>query len=440
MKRLVIVSPAFAPSQSPAAHRARLLARYGASFGYAVEIATVDPAYYEEKLDYDLLPLVPGQTKVTRSPAWPARLTRRIGIGDLGIRSYFPMRRTLRRLCAQRRPDALLITSPPWHTFMLGPDLLRRFGVPFVLDYTDPWVYPLRDADNRPWRKAFWFRRLATVLEPRAVREASHLLAVSDATHSGLRTRHPEIPSARFSAVPFGFESSDFDYLKQNPRPHGFWTAGDGNVHVVYVGVMFDDAVETVRALFAAVKLLRSTDTVLAKRLRLHFIGTSYAPHQSEPVVIPLAQSEGVADQVTEHVNRIPYLDALNVLCTADVVVSIGGTARHYTSSKIFPCLLANKPLLAVYHEESTVCEIVRGAEGTELVTYNDRARAQDHVAKIATSLSRLVTEDARAEAALRRNLDGRYSAEACAGHIYRVIDNIVETSGGRAHTTPPKH
>ena len=135
-----MVSPHFPPDTTAGTHRVRLLAPHLAAYGWQPVVVTVDPARYEGRLDPGLLSLVPPGLRVVRSPAWSPRWTRRVGIGDLGLRAFTGLRRTSEELLARERFDALFITIYPTYPALLGPMLKRRFHVPFVLDYQDPWV------------------------------------------------------------------------------------------------------------------------------------------------------------------------------------------------------------------------------------------------------------------------------------------------------------
>jgi hypothetical protein len=414
VRQVVIVAPSFAPASNPPTQRVRFFARHLPTFGWRPTVLTVDPRFYEDRLDPEIESLVPVGLEVIRTPAWPARVTRRLGIGDLGIRAYWPMRRVLLGL----RPDAVFIPGPPWHTFLLGDVMREAYGIPYVLDYIDPWVSSA-GADGRWWTKAFWYRQVALGLEPRAVRHAAHITAVSDGTNEGVRARYPWLPAGRCTGIPYGIEPSDFDALRARPRPQHLWNAGDGNIHLVSVGAMLPNGYETLRALFAAVRELGDA------RLRLHFVGTTYEATPRAPLVEPVAREMGLAGIVSEHPVRVPYLDALNLLTTADGIVALGSSEAHYTASKIFPSIFARKPLLAIYHEASSVCDIVRRSRGGTLVTYNDTERAAARVGAIADALGCMRAYD---PADVRWDVFDAYTAERMTGRLAAVLDQCVSS------------
>jgi hypothetical protein len=334
----------------------------------------------------------------------------------------------------ERRPDLVFIPGPPWAAFVHGPRLLRKYGIPFVIDYIDPWV-SAAGADGRWWTKAFWYRQLALKLEPDVVKHASHFVAVSDGTNDGVRARYPWLPADRFTGIPYGFEASDFDALRAEPRANPYWDANDGNLHLAYVGAMLPNGFETLRALFTAVRSLRDRAPHLFARLRLHFFGTTYDPNATEGRVVPVAREMGLGETVTEHPKRVPYLDALNILCTCDAILALGSSERHYTASKIFPNILARRPMLAIYHEASTVCDIVRTARAGELVTYSDESRAEAHSSEIAESLVRLFEPGAYDPARVRWDHFEDYSARNMTRQLASIFDEVV---GGSAEAREP--
>ena len=98
-KTVLIVCADFAPSSYPQALRTRFFARHLPEFGWKPLILTTDPRFYEWSVDPENEKLLPLDLEVIRTQAFPAEITRKFGIGDLGIRSLWHHWVALRRLC-----------------------------------------------------------------------------------------------------------------------------------------------------------------------------------------------------------------------------------------------------------------------------------------------------------------------------------------------------
>src|SRR5438128_2270480 len=202
-----MVSPHFPPDTNAATHRVRLLAPHLPARGWEPTVVAVDPRDYEGRLDPALADLVPPSLRVVHARAWPASLTRRLGIGDLGLRAFTGLLGTCAGLLRRERFDALFVTIYPAYPALLGPWLKRRFRVPFVLDYQDPWVGAWGDTvgagvDGHVDWKSRATRWLAGRLEPRAVSAADALTAVSEMTYQSVVARYPGAAPVDCVALP----------------------------------------------------------------------------------------------------------------------------------------------------------------------------------------------------------------------------------------------
>src|SRR5205823_8075438 len=126
----------------------------------------------------------------------------------------------------------------------------------------------------------------------------------------------------------------------------------------------------------------RSPDTF--QRLRLHFVGTSYAANGHAPRrVLALAREAGIESMVDEQPNRIPYLTSLQVMIDSHALLLVGSDQPHYTASKVFPCVLAERPLLAIFHEDSSVVRILGETGSGRVIRFNNREAASARVDEI---------------------------------------------------------
>jgi glycosyltransferase involved in cell wall biosynthesis len=435
MRKVLMVTPHFPPDAAAGAHRVRLLAPYLRQYGWDPTVLTCEPDAYEGKLDPALLAFVPASLRVVRARAWSPRMTRPFGIGDLGLRSFVGLERAAAKLLTSERFDALFITIFPGYTALLGPRLTRRFQVPFVLDYQDPWVNAWGAdvggaVDGRPDVKSRLSRRLAEWLEPKAVRHARAITAVSAGTYEPILRRHPEIDLIT-AAIPIGAEPKDFTHEPPAGTAMPF-DPQDGRIHVCYTGTILPKGIETLRAFLRAVSRLRETHPDLYARLRVHFIGTSNQhADNAAPRVLAEAAALGISDVVHEIPSRLPYSAIVHVQRQATVLVALGSSEPHYTASKIFPLLLAQRPLLAVYHEESSVIGVIDAVGPTPsiaLVTYADQCPVDTRVDAISSALARVIDAAATSTGG-SIDLGGLrgYLAETLAGQLAGVLNRVVE-------------
>jgi hypothetical protein len=440
MKRVVIIAPDFSPSSLPPALRARFFAAHLPSFGWEPIILSVDPRYYQWSVDPENEALVPPGTRVLRTKALPARTARRIGVGCIGMRSLWHHWRALKRLCIHEKPDLLFIPVPPFVPMLLGRLAHERFGIPYVVDYIDPWVtdyYRQMPKSQRPsnWRMA---DLLARKIEPYALRKVAHLTAVSRGTTDGIIPRYPWLANIQATEIPYGGEPRDFEYLRQHPRRQEFFDKADGLLHVSYVGRGGADMNTALTGVFRCFQDGLSTSPELFQRVRFHFVGTSYAPDATgQYQVLPLAQQFGLNSYVTEHPGRVPYLEALQILLDSDALLAVGSHATHYTASKIFPYVMARRPLLAVYHAASSVVNIVQENNSGIVVTFSESKPESQFLEEVALGLRSLITMSGSFRPSPLPEAFSAYTTRAMSARLANVFDGLAAS---RKHDTEYAH
>ena len=423
-KRCLIVSPHFPPSTLAGVHRARHLAKHLPAHGWRPTVLCVDPRHHIEKLDPDLARLVPSDVQIVRTGAILVRLTRPFGVaGDIGIRGYFHLRAAVTKEMQRMPADAVLITGSPYYPMLMAGWIQRRWNVPVVLDFQDPWVSHV-GADEPPWSKAGISHRLAVTLEPRAVRNAAFITSVSKRQNDEMAARYPWLDGTRMADIPIGGDPDDFDALRR-VMPHD--QSESHRVTFSYVGTALPRSNSLVRALFRGLSKLRAQNPNLVERLHLRFVGTSNQPNDSTTFrVRPLAESEGVADLVTEEPERVPFLDALRALATTDVVLMIGSDEPHYTASKIYPALMSGRPYLSLFHRMSSSHEILTQAGGGLALAFETADELEALVPTIAEGLERLVLNPG-AFGQVNPAAYAPFTAHAVAGQFADVFERAAQ-------------
>jgi hypothetical protein len=356
MKKVLIISPHYPPSNLAAVHRSRLFAQHLPAFGWDPVILTVDERFYEEQLDWNLHGMLPAGQRVEKAPAFG--VTRPRLIGDIGLRAFFQLRSKALELLRRERFDFVYIPIPSFYVSLIGPWLKKKTGVPYGIDYIDPWVHKFTGSEKR-FSRHWWSTRLSGMLEPKAVREASLITGVAEGYYQGVIDRNPLLTkTCAFGAMPYGGEIADHHYVQHLGKEPYLFARHPGRFQLVYAGAMLPKAYEPLEQLFSAIRE-HPTDF---QDVEFHFIGTGKRPNDPQSHNIkPLAEQYGLWEKtVFEYPARIPYLDVLVHLNAADGIFILGSTEPHYTPSKVFQAVLSQKPVLAVLHQDSTALRVIR--------------------------------------------------------------------------------
>jgi hypothetical protein len=371
-RRVVLVAPEFPPANTAGAHRPRLFAKHLPSFGWTPTVLTLRRDQIEGPLDSDLERLIDPELEVVRTGAIPIKPLRMIG--DVGIRSLAGHARALAAMARRGEVGAVVLFGPPWFSFALGPLVCRPFGIPYLVDYIDPWISDWTASHSFP-SKGWFYHRAATVIEPVALKSASYVTAVSQGMLDGIRSRYRWLADDRMSAMPYGAEPDDIEASARLGIEPPDFRGGSGDVTICFTGAVQPHGRELVRAVLLAVRALRGSQSPLAPRIRLRFYGTSNLTwgHGRE-VVIPLARDLGVAEVVSEMAERIPYLSAMAVLRASDIVLVMGSTEQSYDASKLYPAIMSGRPVLAICHEASRMRAVMDEHAAGLTVPFSDAA------------------------------------------------------------------
>jgi hypothetical protein len=428
LKRVLIIGADFTPSSYPPALRIRYFAQHLKEFGWEPVILTTDPRYYETPIDEENQNLLPTDLEVIRTQAIPSALTRKFGFGDLGLRSLWHHWRAISRICRERRVDLTFVPIPPYPSIVLGRLARARFGIPYVIDYIDPYVseyYWKLPRSQRPPKHALAYYT-ARVVEPFALKHVAAVVGVDISYTADLFARYPWL-TVEATGIPYGGEPADFDYLRQHPRANPVFDRRDGLLHVSYVGRGGTDMLPSLRAVFQAVVTGLERWPDVFDRLRLHFVGTTYA-HKAEGQyqVLPLARELKLEQCVDEYPGRVPYLTAMQILLDSHALLVVGSELPHYTASKIFPYIVAARPLLAVFHEKSSVVTILKETRAGHVVEFGDSRPIQATSDEIATRLQELLALPPGSHPPTRWEAFEPYTAKAMTARLAHVFDGVV--------------
>ncbi len=389
MKRVLVVSPHFPPVSTADMHRVRMLLPFLGRNGWQAEVLAVSPDQVLAPRDPWLLGGLPPEVRVHRVDALSSGFARVPGLGTLGLRALPALSRAGDAILAAGQFDLVYFSTTVFEVHVLGPRWKRRFGVPFVMDYQDAWVsdyYQNNTGIPVPGGRLKYavVRALHRWMEPRVLAECSGITSVSPEYPRQLERHYPSMPPLPVLVQGFPGAPRDFERSLPDPADDAPYDPADGYMHWVYVGRGGSDMAKALSAIFLALRDHASDD--LRQRLKLHFIGTSYAAAGTgKQTIAPVAAQFGLEHMVEESPDRIDYARALWCLRNAHALIVPGSDDPAYTASKIYPYLLAGRPMLAVFHASSTVADLIAEVGGAVCVPFASDDSDEAIAARIAT-------------------------------------------------------
>lgn len=392
MSKLLIVSPRFPPSNAADLHRVRVSLAHYREYGWEPTILCIEAKTSDCAEDPMLAQSLPADIAVVRVAAWNEAKCRRFGFGTLGYRSLIPLYFAGLRLMQQTHYDAVFFSTTVFTSFVLGRLWKRRFGCKIVFDFQDPWYSDsaLYSRDDAPggWWKYRLDQMLARHLEAFALRAADHIVTVSHDYVSALTRRYRWLERSKFTVLPFAASAGDYDFVAEHGVEQQIFTPDGKHVHWISAGRAGPDMSPILTVLFKAIAALRARDPEFAARLRLDFVGTNYAPaNRTYKLVEPVAVRCGVAELVSEHSVRVPYFEAVSLYRISDAILLLGSVHPDYTMSKLFLCILAKKPILALFHRHSMATQIASQFPNVFVATFDETPSEPQFLHKVAAGI-----------------------------------------------------
>jgi hypothetical protein len=365
-RKVLIVVSAWSPAMIADMQRARMLAWHLPDQGWDVEILT--PAASEVRQDViepDPSGFFPAGTPVHEVGSTARELFAALGSRTHAWRTLWPMKRRGLNLLRSGRFDLAFFTTTTFVYFSLGAYWQRHTGVPYVLDFHDPWV---KDRAKSRRSGSLLSRLAASVseaMERDAVSAAAAVVAVSQVYIDTLGKRYAAqhldwLERGRHACISFGAHAGDLAQVAQSVEPR----IGKGSEQVVlrYVGAGGSIMLRSFEVICRALAALREQQDPLVARLRLELLGTMYNWQPGDARELQqVAANHGLGDVVTEEPGRVSYRRSLELLLQADGAIVLGVDDAGYMPSKLYSYALSGKPLLASLHRQGPAFARLQG-------------------------------------------------------------------------------
>jgi glycosyltransferase involved in cell wall biosynthesis len=389
-KKVLLISYGFPPVGGPGVQRALKFVKYLPEFGWDPIVLTVKDINCSIR-DYSLLDDIDPEIKIVRTESVdPHRVSsflfsgvagdgaeskvvrnRRFGEGSSSLRAFrwvrdliavpdtavgwipFAYRAGLRAI-QEGGVDVILATAGPYSSTLLARLLSRKTGLPYVLDFRDPWIGGVGQKFPTRLHKAvnIW-------LEGKAVKSASALTVYGDILARAFKERYPGFVGP-IAELTNGFDPKDMDGVVAKEGP-------DGRSRIVYVGSLYEFQEGNFRTLLSAMQLLPDS---LRCSLEVVFVGRPLLHARGE------VSAAGLEKQIT-FLPYKPHVEALGYLKSADAaLLFVPKGDRTMVTGKVFEYLMVGCPILACIEPSGGCAEVLQRAGCADWIVPADDAEA----------------------------------------------------------------
>ena len=338
-RRLLLIAFHFPPIQgSSGVHRSMAFAKYLPEFGWDVTVLTVHPRAHEQVREANNR-LVPPYVEVLRAPAWDAarhlaiagRYPSALALPDRWS-SWIPFgTRAGRRALRRQAFDAIFSTFPIASAHVIGRNLHRATGLPWVADFRDPMAtetYPHEAALRRRW----------TAIQDAVMREAAQVTVTTPGAAAYYRRRYPSVDPARVAVIENGFDPEMFGASEE--------TAGaqdaDRPLLLLHSGVLYPRE-RNPSAFFRALRRLINEPGFSAGSIRVRLRASGFEEEYRRAL-----GALGLLG-VVELVPATPYAEALREMGSASALLLFQGAfCNDQIPAKAYEYLYAGRPILGL--------------------------------------------------------------------------------------------
>ena len=416
MHRILFVAYHFPPlAGSSGIQRTLRFVQHLPTYGWQPLVLTAHARAYE-RVSEDLNSEVPTGTPVHR--AFALDTARHLALGghyigamarpDRWVSWRFDAVRQGMNMIRKYQPKAIWSTYPIATAHLIGAELSRRSGLPWVADFRDPMAQEGYPADPQTWQQ---FRQI----EQHALATAALSTFTTPGAAAEYRLRYP-MAAERVRVLENGYDEETFTAVAV---PGALRPLNPGMVTLLHSGIVYPSERDPTQ-LMAALKLLHDAGSFTHRKLKIRFRAAV-----AEGLLRDLAERYGVQAYV-EICPPISYRDALTEMLNADgLLVLQASNCNAQIPAKLYEYLRAGPPIVCLSDPVGDTAAVLRDA-GIDSLARLDSAE------DIAALLARLLDPSTQG---LRTQATAAFVAASSRAGRARVLGemlNGIVTSPGR--------
>ncbi|MGB9859403.1 MAG: glycosyltransferase [Moorellaceae bacterium] len=314
MHKILLIAYYFPPYQGVGAFRAAGFHRYLREFGWSTHVVTATPR--KSELDAD--------ESVTYIPEPEGNaMSKLIPLRDNSWMWSSAVKRQLSQIIEREKPEVVLITGGPFLYFELAFWIREEFGIPYILDFRDPFINPI-------YGRRFIRNAIAKRLERRWVSKAAAILIPIEQMRP-----YVSVPDyIPVYVIENGFDDTALEKIINLPQPD-FIEKRKNGFYLVYAGKFLNGYRDPLNLL----RTLKAYEQYNIPKSELVYVGPSSIEikrilHKEKYPLIEMGPRD--------------YLDTIRLIKVCDIGVVISTGALFEATTKVYDYIALNKPILAI--------------------------------------------------------------------------------------------
>ncbi len=261
----------------------------------------------------------------------------------------------------------VLYSSGGTHSTHLLPlliNLLNRKKIRWVTEFRDPWISnPFRD------KKWFPFEQIDRWLEKKVILNCDHIIVTSEKYRTDFLKSYPMIDGDKISYIPNGFDSEDFNFLKNYKKIKNkiFTIVSTGNYYQKRSLLPF----------LEAMSLLKTKMQDFEEKIKFIQYGKLDLASQEYLKINPMKN--------IEILKFIPHQECLLEMFKADQLLLIPGPGDGTMPGKVFEYLASGTKIIGLI-DEGPAKDLIQKVGGGEIFFTNDREAVANYLSSVIDS------------------------------------------------------
>lgn len=419
MRRVLFINLLAPPFRNIGTDRILRFVRYMPEFGWRGDILSADGKKMAKK-DASTLKRVPEETNIYRTKLiklflplsailkilpgpWHNYFASMFMIPDAFIGWYPFLRGKLQQLLSKKRGyyDIIVSSSPPHSMHLACLGLNKKFGIPWVVDFRDPWIdNPLITGVSNAHRKFYAF------LERKVIENCDKVIANTEKNLEILYERYPE-QAKKIVCVNNGYDAEDFKTNTLEKRKDYMEFFYGGSIHPAY----------DPEPLFYALELAIKKYPAIGKRVKFRFMGSKFKQNLVDKYKLRnVIIQEQIAYQ-DEFFTRLKNSDVAVVILNP---LSKKARSDFWVPAKLYQYIGAEKPILAIVPDGDARKIVIESNIG-----YPCYPNEPEAIAQMIIKLFEMWSQDtlsSRVSSEVKK-YEARYQAEVLVG----LLNNLVK-------------